>query len=171
MRRSALFVVPLMLALSTPAWARHHDDGHRGDGDRRGEYHNNDRRGGYDRGGDWDHRNDRDRRDDWDRRGGRDDWNRGANYRGRAPVIVIAPYERDYIRGYYRRNPCDYDRLRWRPVIGIRVPYGIPCRPVPYGLSRGLPYYPGYERYVVGRDIILVAIATGLIVDVFFNAF
>ena len=90
----------------------------------------------------------------------------------RAPIIVIAPYERDYIRGYYRNYPCEYDRgFRWRPVVGVRVPYGIPCRAVPYGLARSLPYYPGYERYVVGRDIILVALATGIIVDVFFNAF
>lgn len=163
MRFKSLLAIPLALSLTTPALARHdgrHDNGHHGGYDRHDNRH--DDRRGHDRG--WD--------DHHDRRGG--DWDRGRSprYASRGPIIIIEPYERDYIRGYYRQNPYNWDRgVRWRPVIGVRVPYGIPCRPVPYGLARGLPYYPGYERYVVGRDIVLVALATGIIVDVFFNAF
>ena len=78
--------------------------------------------------------------------------------------------ESRFARDYYR-NPGH----RWdapRPPRGYGYGYRLPrnyWRPLPPGLRGHFHPRPGYDYYMVGNDIVLVAIATGIIVDILYN--
>lgn len=76
------------------------------------------------------------------------------------------------VRNYYR----EHEMHRYKPLppgarfrIGHRRPPDVVYRDVPPVLLKRLPRYPGYRYYMAGNDIILVAIATGIIVDILVN--
>ncbi|OZI46119.1 hypothetical protein CEK29_04275 [Bordetella genomosp. 5] len=54
---------------------------------------------------------------------------------------------------------------------GKPLPPGIAKKMVPGGMLAHLPVYPGYEWRIAGSDLILVAIAGGIIADVLFDVF
>ncbi|MFJ1300936.1 anti-virulence regulator CigR family protein [Pseudomonadota bacterium AL_CKDN230030165-1A_HGKHYDSX7] len=54
---------------------------------------------------------------------------------------------------------------------GKPLPPGIAKKMVPAGMLAHLPVYPGYEWRIAGSDLILVAIAGGIIADVLFDVF
>lgn len=73
------------------------------------------------------------------------------------------------VRNYYRKNKMRHYKplppgVRFR--VGYRRPPNVVYYDVPPVLLRRLPAYPGYRYYMAGDDIILVAIATGIIVDI-----
>lgn len=153
------------------------------------QYRGDDRR--YDRRDDWrdDRRNDwrDDRRDDWrdDRGVYRDGFRDGRRFDDRYedPRLYRRGFQdgRRYDRFAYRphfRTGFDYGRRHYwrydyfdspwrRPyVIGRPLPRGIGFRKLdPYGY-RGLPPCPrGYYYADVGGDILLIALATGIVAD------
>lgn len=159
-----LFAAVLMLGLAgtagSPAWA---DDDWRGRHDDQGRSHDRN----HDRGND--HRRGRDRHDGrWvDNR----DWNRGrydhdryrySDHRYARPRYVVKHYRAPY--AYVR--PYGYRPYAWR--VGHRLPRGYYARPYYvnhhlYGL-RSPPY--GHRWIRVHNDVLLIALATGLISDV-----
>ena len=146
--------------------------------------HDNDRRDN-DRRNDWNHRDDH--RWDNNRRGDNDrHWNDNNRYDGRSndrrwvsppPRYVNPPHHDDrWDNGrwnwgsYYR--PSGYAPHYWRR--GERLPFGY------YGASyvignyydcglRAPPY--GYHWVRVDHDVVLAAIATGVVLDVIYNQF
>lgn len=54
---------------------------------------------------------------------------------------------------------------------GKPLPPGIARKSVPYGMLSRLPHHAGYEWRVAGADLILVAIATGIVADVLTGVF
>lgn len=78
------------------------------------------------------------------------------------------------IRDYFGAHPTDAKPLP--PGIaknlarGKPLPPGIAKRYLPQDLMAGLPPRPGYERLLVGNDVVLVSIATGLVVDILADA-
>ncbi len=126
-------------------------------------------------GGRWDRREDRwDRREDrWDRR--EDRWDRRHRdwWRGRAEFRGYAGPRSGYYfapgYGYYRVAPTYYGR-RWSrgaylpPEFRryyVRDPYFYGLRPAPRG----------YAWVHVNNDIVLTALATGVIADVLFDIY
>ena len=76
------------------------------------------------------------------------------------------------VRNYYRHHEMHQYKplppgVRFR--IGHRRPANVRYYDVPPVLLARLPRYPGYRYYMAGDDIILVAIATGIIVDILVN--
>lgn len=73
-----------------------------------------------------------------------------------------------YVRDYYRHNKWEGRPLPHgtRIVVGRRLPPGIYKRSLPMAYAYRFPHYRGYETYIVGDHIVLVAIATGLVVDI-----
>ena len=146
--------------------------------------HDNDRRDNDNR-NDWNHRDDH--RWDNDRRGDNDrHWNDNNRYDGRSndrrwvsppPRYVNPPHHDDrwdngrwHWGSYYR--PSGYAPHYWRR--GERLPFGY------YGASyvignyydcglRAPPY--GYHWVRVDHDVVLAAIATGVVLDVIYNQF
>lgn len=53
---------------------------------------------------------------------------------------------------------------------GKPLPPGIAKRYLPQGLLASLPPRQGYERLIVGNDVVMVSVATGLVVDILVNA-
>ncbi|MDO1560329.1 RcnB family protein [Brevundimonas sp. 2R-24] len=141
-----------------------------------------DRRDARHDGGRWDRREDRwDRREDrWDRREDRwdrreDRWDRNnrewwrgrsefRHYNGRRSGYWYAP---GY--GYHRVEPRYYG-YRWRR--GAVVPYAYRSYyvrdPYFYGLR---PAPRGYRWVHVDNDIVLIALATGVIADILFDVY
>jgi hypothetical protein len=87
---------------------------------------------------------------------------------------------RDYFRALYRREghvPEAYSAKGLPPGIqknlarGKPLPPGIAKRYPPDDLLVRLPPRPGYERVIVGNDVLLVAAATGVILDVLVDVF
>lgn len=78
--------------------------------------------------------------------------------------------ERRIIRDYFATTR--YDAKPLPPGIaknlarGKPLPPGIAKRYLPRDLATRLPVRAGYERLIVGDDILLVSIATGIIVDI-----
>lgn len=166
-------------------------DGRDGRGDR--DWNNNDRNrdwGRDDRGRDRDNSRDHNRRrdfayNDWGRDGRRDD-NRYRQYRHTHRDFDRPRYNdwRHVRHGYYfdrgytiivhnyfgwNYNWWGYDGWR-RPYRPWRVGYYLPdhiwWEPVPYDLYYRLPPAPYGCRYVmVDRDILLIAVSTGIILD------
>lgn len=100
-------------------------------------------------------------------KGGRDD---------RDPIgVVIGSSERRVIQDYFRVSP--YPAKGLPPGIaknlarGKPLPPGIAKRHLPPDLLVRLPPRPGYEWVAVGRDVVLLAIATGIVVDILSDAF
>lgn len=89
--------------------------------------------------------------------------------------VVIRSDERRVIQDYFRLNP--YPAQGLPPGIaknlarGKPLPPGIAKRYLPPGLLGRLPPRPGYEWVAVGRDIVLIAIATGIVVDILSDVF
>lgn len=147
-------------------------DANRGDRNNRGDW--NSRGGGRDFSrGDWnrDHRRDDDRwrryrhtHRDWDRPR-YSDWRhiRHGYYFDRGYAIIVGGFwgHTYYWWGY------DGWRRPYRPWrVGYVLPYDIYWQPIPYDLYYRLPPAPYGCRYVmVDRDILLIAVSTGLILD------
>ncbi|WP_052379213.1 anti-virulence regulator CigR family protein [Tepidicaulis marinus] len=78
--------------------------------------------------------------------------------------------ETEIIRDYFGRHGMTSKPLP--PGIaknlarGKPLPPGIAKRYLPQDLQLRLPVYEGYERLIVGDDVLLVAAATGIIVDI-----
>ena len=106
-------------------------------------------------------------------KGGRADKGGGPPDRGGA--VLISSGERSVIHDYFRVNPYPVQGLP--PGIaknlarGKPLPPGIAKRYLPPGLLGQLPSRPGYEWVAVGRDIVLLAIATGIVVDILSDVF
>jgi hypothetical protein len=106
----------------------------------------------------------------WVDDGGPGKGNKGGKPEPGAAGIVISTSERRTIQDYFRLNP--YPAQGLPPGIaknlarGKPLPPGIAKRYLPPGLLGRLPPRPGYEWVAVGRDVVLIAIATGIIVDI-----
>ncbi|CUR67334.1 anti-virulence regulator CigR family protein [Achromobacter xylosoxidans] len=61
--------------------------------------------------------------------------------------------------------------IRKNLARGKPLPPGIAKKMVPGPMLARLPVHPGYEWRVAGNDLILVAIATGIVADVLANVF
>ncbi|MFN4354230.1 anti-virulence regulator CigR family protein [Parvibaculum sp.] len=89
--------------------------------------------------------------------------------------VSFSADETRLIRDYFTANP--YEAKPLPPGIaknlarGKPLPPGIAKRYLPGDLVAGLPARPGYERIIVGSDILLVSIATGIIADILTGAF
>jgi Ni/Co efflux regulator RcnB len=86
-----------------------------------------------------------------------------------APGVLFQPQDRDVIVDYYGGWP----RAEALPpgiarnlARGKPLPPGIAKRSLPPDLLARLPRYDGYNYYMVGSDVVLVAIATGIILDI-----
>lgn len=83
---------------------------------------------------------------------------------------VFDEVERQLIRDYFHDQPVPAEALP--PGIaknlarGKPLPPGIAKRFLPDGLVSQLPDRPGYERILVGDDVVLVDAATQIIVDI-----
>jgi hypothetical protein len=78
-----------------------------------------------------------------------------------AATVVIGADERRTITDYFRVNP--YGAAPLPPGIAKKYPPGP--------LLARLPPRPGYEWVLVGRDVLLVSLATAVVVDVLRDAF
>lgn len=107
--------------------------------------------------------------------GGPDHPGKAGKASGDAVGLLISGDERRIIHDYFRINP--YPAHGLPPGIaknlarGKPLPPGIAKRYLPPDLLGRLPARPGYEWVAVGRDIALIAIATGVIVDILSDAF
>ncbi|MCE9648533.1 MAG: RcnB family protein [Parvibaculum sp.] len=75
--------------------------------------------------------------------------------------------ESRYVRDYYRDHKWDGKPLPHggHYTVGHRVPSSY-RHPLPPDLRGHFPARPGYEPYIVGDDVVLIAVATGVIVDI-----
>jgi len=78
-----------------------------------------------------------------------------------------APESR-YARDYYHSHKWDAPRPRHDIHVGYRLPRNY-WHPLPPELRGHFHPRPGYDYYMVGDDIVLVVITTGLIVDILSN--
>lgn len=87
--------------------------------------------------------------------------------------VVFTEVEKRLIREYYATQPVDIDNLppgiRKRLARGKPLPPGIAKRFLPGELESRLPVHAGTQRRVVGDDVVLVAIATGVVLDILFD--
>jgi hypothetical protein len=101
--------------------------------------------------------------------------NKGGKADPGAVGVLIGTSDRRIIQDYFRVNPHPPQALP--PGIaknlarGKPLPPGIAKRYLPPGLVGRLPPRPGYEWVAVGRDVALVAIATGIVADILKDAF
>lgn len=137
----------------------YHDQTYNGHGNRYGKahrggnkavHHNRARKGG-------DRARHADRRD-------RKRYSRGKNQRVRGNA---RPHDRRYGPPRAARRHSYPARRVYRGQVYRRHDG---WRPVPPSRARRLHHRPGHRYYRVGRDIVLVAIATGIVVDVLTNA-
>ncbi len=86
------------------------------------------------------------------------------------PGILFGDNERNIISNYFRRNNVATSSLP--PGIaknlarGKPMPPGIAKRDLPNGLTSQLPIRDGWNRFLVGNDVLLVDKQTGTIADV-----
>lgn len=89
--------------------------------------------------------------------------------------VVITSDEARIIRDYFRLKP--YAPQALPPGIaknlarGKPLPPGIAKKALPVDLVYRLPHRDGYELVIVGSDIVRVAVATGIIIDVLKDVF
>jgi hypothetical protein len=89
--------------------------------------------------------------------------------------VVFTEIEKRLIREYYAEHahatPVDSlpPGIRKRLARGKPLPPGIARRFLPGELEARLPAHAGTVRRVVGRDVVLVAAATGVILDILFD--
>jgi hypothetical protein len=90
--------------------------------------------------------------------------------------IVFSEIEKRLIREYYagQGHAASADNLppgiRRKLARGKPLPPGIAKRFLPGELEAQLPAHAGTVRRVIGRDVVLVAAATGVILDILFDA-
>jgi Nickel/cobalt transporter regulator len=98
-----------------------------------------------------------------------------------AVVTLITVTEQSIILGYVSQHsgslPVGLATAKPLPpgiakklARGGSLPPGIAKRYLPGELQAQLPPRPGYEWVVVGTDVVLIAVATGLIVDIIWDA-
>ena len=61
--------------------------------------------------------------------------------------------------------------VRKNMTRGKPLPQGIAKRPVPPQMSRHLPHRDGYAWYRTGNDLVLIAVASGIVADIMVNVF
>ncbi|HEX2117231.1 MAG TPA: anti-virulence regulator CigR family protein [Alphaproteobacteria bacterium] len=87
--------------------------------------------------------------------------------------IVFSEIEKRLIREYYAAHGHAADNLppgiRKKLARGKPLPPGIAKRFLPGELESQLPAHAGTVRRVVGNDVVLVAAATGVILDILFD--
>jgi hypothetical protein len=90
-------------------------------------------------------------------------------------AVVFTEIEKRLIREYYAggAHAEDIDSLppgiRKKLARGKPLPPGIAKRFLPGALESQLPVHAGTVRRVVGGDVVLVAAATGVILDILFD--
>ncbi|MCP4328040.1 MAG: RcnB family protein [Alphaproteobacteria bacterium] len=92
---------------------------------------------------------------------------------------VITQSDIDIIRNFYRSDPNAFGGavkplppgIAKNLARGKPIPPGIAKTRFPNGLTSQLPYYQGYEWTMAGNDVLLIAQATNVIVDLFKNSF
>lgn len=104
--------------------------------------------------------------------GGRDE---ATSPNGDVATVLITAAERSLIQAYYRDHPAMVDTGRLPPGIRKNLARGKPLPPgiakkMPDQLATRLPPRPGYAYQVVGADVVLVEMATGVIVDMLRDA-
>ncbi|NWG47133.1 MAG: hypothetical protein HXY25_11385 [Alphaproteobacteria bacterium] len=85
--------------------------------------------------------------------------------------VTIGERDRERIRDYFRRNPGLAGKplppgIRNRLAQGKPLPPGIAKQVLPDDLRRLLEVGEGYELYQLGHDVVLIATATGIILDI-----
>lgn len=89
--------------------------------------------------------------------------------------VIFSSDETRIIRDYFHTNP--YGAKPLPPGIaknlarGKPLPPGIAKRYLPSGLLSRLPHHDGYETVIVGSDIVRIAVATGIIIDILKDVF
>lgn len=102
---------------------------------------------------------------------------RGPQSRGesnRVEVVVgsagISVTVQQTIRGYYQAKPKSArglpPGLAKKYTRGKPLPPGIAKRYLPSDLQARLPVHPGHEYIVVDSDVLLIAVATGIVVEI-----
>lgn len=76
--------------------------------------------------------------------------------------------ESRYARDYFHDHKWEAPRPKHRPYVGYKLPRDY-RHPLPPDLRGRFHPRPGYDYYMVGDDIVLAVIATGLIVDILVN--
>lgn len=76
--------------------------------------------------------------------------------------------ESRYARDYFHNHKWEAPRPKHRPYVGYKLPRDY-RHPLPPDLRGRFHPRPGYDYYMVGDDIVLAAVATGLIVDILVN--
>lgn len=61
--------------------------------------------------------------------------------------------------------------VRKNMMRGKPLPHGIAKRPVPPRMRRHLPHRDGYAWYRTGNDLVLIAVASGIVADIMVNVF
>ena len=54
---------------------------------------------------------------------------------------------------------------------GKPLPPGIAKKAVPASMLSQLPYYPGYEWWIAGNDLVLIALSTAIVTEIINNVF
>jgi Ni/Co efflux regulator RcnB len=80
----------------------------------------------------------------------------------------FGPEESRYARDYFHGHKWDAPRPKRDIYVGYRLSHQY-RHPLPPDLRGRFHPRPGYEYYMVGDDIVLAAIATGVIVDILSN--
>ncbi len=73
-----------------------------------------------------------------------------------------------FARDYYRSHKWEGRPLPHgaRVAVGHRLPKGAYRHPLPPDFQHRFPHRAGYQTYIVGDDIVLIAITTGIVVDI-----
>jgi hypothetical protein len=95
----------------------------------------------------------------------------GASTVGVSVGVVFSTAERSRILDFYQVHPVAGARalppgIRKNLARGKPLPPGIAKQVLPRDLEEALPVRDGYHRVVVGLDVLLVEVATGVIHDV-----
>ncbi|RJF88424.1 hypothetical protein D3874_16540 [Oleomonas cavernae] len=90
---------------------------------------------------------------------------------GAVAAALFGASDRQLISNYFLRNSGYLDGLppgiRKQLVTKGRLPPGIAKKALPPGLAGQLSPLPsGFDRMIIGPDVLLVEIATGIIVDI-----
>ncbi|HSM61473.1 MAG TPA: anti-virulence regulator CigR family protein [Longimicrobiales bacterium] len=88
--------------------------------------------------------------------------------------IVFSHGERAAIVEFFDGNPMSEVKplppgIRKNLARGKPLPPGIAKKTLPQGLEGGLPVREGYQRVVVGLDVLLVEVATGIVRDILWD--
>lgn len=95
----------------------------------------------------------------------------GAPAAGVSVGVVFSTAERSRIVDFYQTHPVSGAKslppgIRKNLARGKPLPPGIAKQVLPEDLEHALPVRDGYHRVVVGLDVLLVEVATGIIHDV-----